>query len=339
MENKVSSDISSFEEKMMRRALQIASNGQGSVSPNPMVGAVIAMPDGRIIGEGWHRKFGEGHAEVNAIASVSQEESRLLSEATMYVTLEPCSHYGKTPPCARLLIDKGIKKVVVGAVDPNPKVSGRGVKMLKDVGVEVTTGVLADESEALNKTFFTAHRLGRPFVTLKWACSADGFMDIRRETGSQALKFSSPESLTSVHRLRGLHDIIMVGSGTIISDKPRLDCRRWPGKNPQPVILDRSGILKNTDLSYMPVKPQLLSYQTLEEVMNSLYKSGYISVLVEGGSVLLKSFVTSGLWDEAREEIAPVILGEKGTALCPVMPVRPYKTEMICDNIINYYRH
>lgn len=339
MENNILYDNGTMGEKMMRRALQIAANGQGSVSPNPMVGAVIALPDGRIIGEGWHRKFGEGHAEVNAIASVSAKDSRLLGEATMYVTLEPCSHYGKTPPCAKLLIDKGIKKVVVGAVDPNPKVSGRGVKMLEEAGVEVTTGVLAEESEALNKTFFTAHRLGRPFVTLKWACSADGFMDIRREADSPAFKFSSPESLTLVHRLRGLHDIIMVGSGTIISDRPRLDCRLWPGNNPQPVILDRSGRLSQSELTYMPVTPQLLSYRTLDEVLKSLYKSGYISVLVEGGSTLLKSFVTSGLWDEAREEIAPVVLGDKGAALCPEMTVKPYRTETSGENIINHYRH
>ena len=170
-------DFSAADRVYMARALQLARAGRGHVSPNPMVGAVIVSADGRIIGEGWHRRFGQGHAEVNAVASVAEADRPLLHSATIYVTLEPCSHYGKTPPCAKLLIDCGIGRVVIASGDPNPKVSGRGVAMLREAGIEVAEGLMADEARALNRPFMTAHTLRRPFVTLKWAQSADGFMD------------------------------------------------------------------------------------------------------------------------------------------------------------------
>ena len=179
------------DERYMRRALQLAARGMGNTSPNPMVGAMIVAPDGRIIGEGYHRRCGEGHAEVNAVASVTAADLPLLPESTMYVTLEPCSHYGKTPPCARLIIDRGIRRVVVGAADPFPEVSGRGIAMLREAGVEVTEGVLADESRRLNCRFMTAHSQGRPWVTLKWAQSADRYIDSDRPDGRPE-RFSTP---------------------------------------------------------------------------------------------------------------------------------------------------
>ena len=190
-----------IEEKYMRRALELARHGLGNTSPNPMVGAVIVDNSGRIIGEGYHRRCGEGHAEVNAIASVADADRGALRDATMYVTLEPCSHYGKTPPCAKLIIDTGIPRVVVGAGDPFKEVAGRGIRMMREAGIEVAEGIMAAESRALNRRFMTAHEQQRPFVTLKWARSADGFMDSDRADGQPA-KFSTPLTAMLVHRLR-----------------------------------------------------------------------------------------------------------------------------------------
>lgn len=227
-------------EKYMRRALQLAANSPFDTHPNPMVGAVI-VADGRIIGEGWHRKCGYGHAEVNAIASVTDADKALLSQASMYVTLEPCSHYGKTPPCAKLIIDTGIPRVVIASVDPFEKVAGRGIQMLRDAGIEVVTGMLDQEARLLNRRFFTAHTLRRPFVTLKWAQSADGFLDCVRTPGEPAFRFSTPLDSTKVHRLRAMHDGIITSASTILADNPRLDCRLWDGPAPAIVIIDRSG--------------------------------------------------------------------------------------------------
>ena len=219
-----------IDEKYMRRALELARHGELDASPNPMVGAVIVAPDGRIIGEGWHRRHGEGHAEVNAVASVA--DPSMLRDATMYVTLEPCSHYGKTPPCASLIIEKGIPRVVVGCLDPFEKVSGRGVNMLREAGVEVVTGCMEAECVALNRKFMTAHRLRRPYITLKWAESADGYIDGH---------ISTPVTSMLVHKLRATHDAILVGSGTVLADRPRLDTRYFVGRSPLRVILDRRG--------------------------------------------------------------------------------------------------
>ncbi|MDE6288774.1 MAG: bifunctional diaminohydroxyphosphoribosylaminopyrimidine deaminase/5-amino-6-(5-phosphoribosylamino)uracil reductase RibD, partial [Muribaculaceae bacterium] len=223
-----------YDRKYMERALELAGHGRGYTSPNPMVGAVITAPDGRIIGEGYHRRCGEGHAEVNAIASVKDADRELLKQSTMYVTLEPCSHYGKTPPCAKLIIDTGIPRVVVGAADPFKEVAGRGIAMLRAAGVDVTEGVMAEESRSLNARFITAHEQQRPWVTLKWARSADGYLDSDRPDGTPE-KFSTALTSVIVHRTRSLHDAILAGSGTALADRPRLDCRLWPGRNPLPI--------------------------------------------------------------------------------------------------------
>ena len=322
------------DERYMRRALELAAHGRGNTSPNPMVGAVIVGPDGRIIGEGYHRRCGEGHAEVNAVASV--RDKSLLKDCTMYVTLEPCSHYGKTPPCAKLIIDSGIPRVVVGAGDPFKEVAGRGIRMLREAGVEVVEGVLSEESRALNARFMTAHENGRPFITLKWAQSSDGFMDSTRPDGVPA-RFSTRLSSAMVHRLRGLHDAILVGSGTALADKPGLDCRLWAGRSPRPVVLDRRGRIDVKKLKM--AEPIVLSdYASIAEAMNQLYSKGITSVLVEGGAEVLESFIREGLWDVARVETAPFALGNLGSKKAPALTGQvPSETFMIGDNRIDVY--
>ena len=276
------------DERYMRRALCLAGSGLLDASPNPMVGAVLVDPSGKIIGEGWHRRCGEGHAEVNAVASVA--DTSLLCNATMYVTLEPCSHYGKTPPCASLIIEKGIPRVVIGCLDPFEKVAGRGVRMLKDAGVEVVTGCLEKECLELNEKFVASHRRKRPFVTLKWAESADGYIDG---------KISTPLTSMLTHRLRATHDAILVGSGTVLADNPRLDTRLYAGHSPLRVILDRRGrvmdAVDGTTIIYR-------EFSSLNDVLEDLYKRGITSVLVEGGAELHRSFIDSGLWDAMRIE-------------------------------------
>ncbi len=283
----------------MRRALQLARNGLLDASPNPMVGAVIVSPAGDIIGEGWHRRCGEGHAEVNAVASVADKS--LLRDSTMYVTLEPCSHYGKTPPCAELIVSMGIPRVVVGSLDPFEKVSGRGVRRLREAGIEVVTGVLEKECRELNRKFMAAHSQHRPYVTLKWAQSADGYIDGRIST-----------SLTSalVHKLRASNDAILIGSGTALADNPSLDTRLYAGKSPVKVILDRRGRVRE-DLKLFGGNSRVMvlsDYGTLADALSELYKNGITSLLVEGGAKVLQSFFDSGIWDEARVEIGNVCM-------------------------------
>lgn len=278
-----------FEEKYMLRALQLARLGEGLVSPNPMVGAVIAASDGRVIGEGYHHRYGGPHAEVNAINSVREEDRALLKDSTIYVTLEPCSHYGKTPPCARLIIDTGIPRVVVGSADPFKEVAGRGIRMLRNAGIEVVEDVMREECDALNVRFLTAHRKQRPWIQLKWAESADGFMaGIDKEGIPYPVKFSTPVSSVWMHRRRSMVDAIMVGKNTLEIDKPRLDCRYWPGEAPR------------------RIEPR----HDLERQMKDLYKEGVTSLMVEGGPTLLRSFIEAGLYDDVKIEISEKKLGE-----------------------------
>lgn len=322
------------DERYMRRAIELASHGESEVSPNPMVGAVIVAEDGRIIGEGYHRRCGEGHAEVNAVASVRDRAA--LCRATMYVTLEPCSHYGRTPPCAKLIIDCGIPRVVVGAGDPFRKVAGRGVAMLREAGVEVVTGVLADECRRLNMRFMTAHEQNRPFVTLKWAQSADGFMDCHRCRGEAAARFSTSLTRSLAHRLRSLHDAILVGAGTVIADNPRLDTRFWPcGREPRPVVLDAGGCVP-ADSVVMSRTPVIVrSEMEVSDLLHMLYgEESVTSLLVEGGAETLRRFIESGLWDVARIEIAPFTLGKAGSVKAPLIGMMPYKFERIDGNDI-----
>jgi diaminohydroxyphosphoribosylaminopyrimidine deaminase/5-amino-6-(5-phosphoribosylamino)uracil reductase len=273
----------------MHRCLQLAAYGKGFTAPNPLVGAVIVR-QGKIIGEGFHRKYGEAHAEVNAIASVKNEN--LLKDSTLYVNLEPCSHYGKTPPCAELLIKKQIPRVVVGQTDPFPKVSGRGIKMLREAGIEVVCGVLEEECNELNKRFLTYILKHRPYIILKWAQSADGFMDRCREEndGQLPVQFSTPLTRMLVHKMRAEEAAVMIGKRTELLDRPQLNVRFWQGNNPVKIIADSKKSLRNQ--------------------INSLYKAGIQSLIVEGGSTLLHAFLEENLWDETRIEILPFLLDE-----------------------------
>lgn len=329
--------------RFMRRALELAAHGYGHVSPNPMVGAVIVGPHGRIIGEGWHRRFGEGHAEVNAVASVSNADRPLLSQSTIYVTLEPCSHYGKTPPCAKLLSECQFKRVVVGAGDPNPKVSGRGIAMLRDAGVEVDEGLLADESIALNKTFMTSQRLRRPFVTLKWAQSADGFMDCRRSEGEPAARFSTLLSSQIVHQRRATHDGIAIGARTAIADNPSLNVRLIAGNSPKAVIFDRHNLVNEDNCRILSRAIHLTEKCELCESLEILYNEhGITSLLVEGGAGLLREFIATGLWEEAYVEIAPFELDARGCTQAPILSdAEIVETQEATDseNRVNFYSH
>lgn len=322
----------SDDERFMARALQLAANGRYSTSPNPMVGSVIVSAGGRIIGEGWHRQYGGPHAEVNAVNSVADADRPLLPESTIYVTLEPCSHYGKTPPCAELLVRTGFRRVVTGSDDPNPKVSGRGIAMLRDAGIEVDTGVLREQCDALNYKFLAAHRRGFPWVTLKWACSADGYLDGR---------FSTPQTAQTVHARRAQADAIVAGAGTILADRPRLDVRLIEGRSPRPVILDRHGLLGPADLDSLTRSADALHItdgRTVEELLRGLYRDfGYISVLVEGGAKVLDSFIESGLWDEAFVEVSPRRIS--GSVPAPQLPGPPAGAEHADSNTIYRYEN
>jgi diaminohydroxyphosphoribosylaminopyrimidine deaminase/5-amino-6-(5-phosphoribosylamino)uracil reductase len=280
------------EEKYMRRCLQLAEYGRGFVAPNPLVGAVI-VENNKIIGEGFHRKYGEAHAEVHAIAAVNDES--LLKKSTLYVNLEPCSHYGKTPPCAELIIRKQIPRVVVGQMDPFPEVVGNGIKMLRQAGIEVVCGMLENECKDLNKQFLTYHLKRRPYIILKWAQSSDNFIDRfrQKDDGQYPVQFSNTFTRILNHKMRAEASAIMVGTQTQILDNPQLNVRFWQGKDPLRVLAN--------------------SGETLQKQLHSLYEKGMQSLIVEGGSKLLHSFIAENLWDEAQIEISPIRL-EKGVA-------------------------
>ena len=266
----------SDDEKFMRRCIQLAKNGRQNAKPNPMVGAVIVSADGRIIGEGYHVRCGEGHAEVNAFADVSPEDEPLLREATLYVSLEPCSHYGKTPPCADLIIKKGVRRVVVGSIDPFAEVQGRGIRKLREAGIEVEVGVLEDACKALNRRFFTFHREQRPYIILKWAQTANGFIDDH----FQPVQISSDFTKMLSHKLRAEEDAILVGRVTEERDHPQLTVREWVGENPKRLVVDHAHPLN----------------------IESLHAHHIQSLIVEGGAKTLASFLEQGLWDELRVE-------------------------------------
>lgn len=316
-----------MDEKYMRRALELAAHGELDASPNPMVGAVIVDASGRIIGEGWHRRCGEGHAEVNAVASVADQEA--LKDSTMYVTLEPCSHYGKTPPCAELIVRTGIPRVVIGTLDPFAKVSGRGVARLREAGVEVEVGILEKECQELNRKFMTAHRCRRPYVTLKWAQSADGFIDGH---------ISTPLNSMLVHKLRATHDAILVGSGTALADNPGLDTRLYAGKSPVKVVLDRRGRVGNDLRMFSDGETVVMrDYSSLADAMERLYERGITSVLVEGGATLHRSFIEDNLWDEIRIEVSPDdIHGQVRAAELPETDIIPNIKTVDGHRIITY---
>lgn len=294
-------DMLITDEKYMRRCIQLAQNGRLNAQPNPMVGAVIVYDD-KIIGEGYHVRCGEGHAEVNACASVKPEDEHLLKESTIYVSLEPCSHYGKTPPCADLLVSKGFKRCVIGCQDPFAKVQGRGIQKLKDAGIEVTVGVLEEECKALNQRFMTYHALQRPFVTLKWAESADGFIDGH---------ISNAYTQMLCHKRRAEHQAILVGRKTFEVDHPSLTVREWKGKSPKRYVASSQPLT-------FPVGFHLIQSTHIADILHQLYEEGIQTVLVEGGADLLQSFLDSGLWDECYVEKGEMNINGKIKA--PVLP-------------------
>ena len=301
-----------IDERYMQRCMQLAECGLLTTRPNPMVGAVIVARQ-RIIGEGYHVRCGEGHAEVNAFASVNKSDEQLLHEATIYVSLEPCAHYGKTPPCADLIISKGVRRVVVGCVDPFAKVHGKGIQRIREAGIEVTVGVCEKECRWLNRRFFTFHQYHRPYITLKWAQTADGFLDDH----CRSIAISTPFTKMLVHQLRTEHDAILVGRITEQREHPQLNVRHWSGPD--------------------PVKMVLSSDHGIDAVFGECRDRQLLSILVEGGRASLQSFIDAGLWDEIRVETGTAIVGDGTPA--PLIPATAVlRQRKIADgNVITLY--
>lgn len=314
MPNKTSQD--ELDELYMRRCLQLALNSEGRTYPNPMVGAVV-VADGRIVGEGWHRKAGCPHAEVNAIHSVGDPE--LLKHSTIYVSLEPCAHFGRTPPCADLIVASQIPRVVVGCRDSFAKVDGRGITKLREAGIEVKVGVLEDECRWLNRRFFTLQEKGRPYVILKWAETANGLMGGLKDGHPSPVRISNAEAMMAAHRQRTTEDAILVGIGTVVSDNPRLTPRLWDGPAPLRIVVDPHGDIPPEshvltdggrtlvvggaeDREQGPVKfvgADITPDNLAIEAVSAAGREGVTSIIVEGGAHTLRSFIESGLWDEA----------------------------------------
>lgn len=340
-----------FSESIMSRCIELAKLGAGNVSTNPMVGAVV-VHDGKILGEGYHRKCGEAHAEVNAINSVKNQE--LLKESEIYVSLEPCAHFGKTPPCADLIIEKKIKKVYVGCLDPFSKVDGKGIQKLRAAGVEVVVGVLEKECQELNRRFFTSVNLKRPYVILKWAQSIDGYID----KDCKPVRISNHQTEILNHKWRSEEDAILVGYNTALRDNPSLTNRLWAGKNPLRVVLDRELKLPNdlklydgaartvvftskeveADLSGVTVvKIDFKRGNVAAQVLSALYEMKVQSLIVEGGASTHQMFVDAGLWDEARLFVADVMLGG-GTKAADLCGGQVVDTQKIGDNRLMVWR-
>lgn len=312
-----------FDEKYLLRCLELAKNGLGNVAPNPMVGCVIVF-DGKIIGEGYHQEYGKAHAEVNAIHSV--KDKSLLKRSTLYVNLEPCAHFGKTPPCANLIVEHHIPRVVIGCVDSFSEVSGKGIEKLKNAGIDVSVGVLEKESLELNKRFFTFHNKKRPYIILKWAETKDGYIDVERineiagQTNNEVDNWiTSPLSKQLVHKWRSEESAIMVGTNTALNDNPQLNVREWKGKNPTRVVVDLHDRLPQNLYVFDKSVPTLVfsltkqeqennltfvkindSKYLIKEILDELYKRNIQSIIIEGGATLLQSFIDLNYWDEAR---------------------------------------
>jgi diaminohydroxyphosphoribosylaminopyrimidine deaminase/5-amino-6-(5-phosphoribosylamino)uracil reductase len=337
----------------MQRCLQLASLGAGNVSPNPMVGAVLVHND-VIIGEGYHQQFGKAHAEVNCINSVAEANKHLISSSTMYVSLEPCAHFGKTPPCADLIIEYKIPTVVIGCSDQYHEVNGKGIAKLKAAGINVITGILEKEAKAINKRFFTFHQLQRPYIILKWAQSAD--LKIANADFS-SVQISNDYSNRLVHKWRNEEAAIMVGTHTALYDNPSLTTRLWQGNNSIRVVIDKqlqlpathqlfSGeantIIFNNKKNEVAVNVEYCKMDELQpalpQILHHLYQQNIQSILVEGGAILLQSFIDSGLWDEARIITNNKMIIGKGIA-APVLSNQLHiQAEKLGDDTINYYQ-
>lgn len=336
-------------ETYMRRCIQLALQAKGSTFPNPVVGSVI-VHHGKIIGEGFHHTAGGPHAEINAICSV--ENPQVLKDSTIYVSLEPCAHFGRTPPCANKIVEIGFKKVVIGTLDIHEKVDGRGKKIIEDAGIEVISGILEKECRELNKRFFTYHRKKRPYIILKWAQSSDGLLD------KDHRPYQIGNSLTRqfVHELRREEHAILVGTRTARNDNPALTTREVKGRNPVRILIDlvlkipknfkiynneaptiifnsiRNGNYKNT--KYVKISRE----NFLEVLLQKLYEEQIQSVVVEGGSFTLQQFIHSDLWDEAIIIKNPQLRLASGTQ-APILNFKPYKTQNFRNNSIEFYKN
>ncbi len=337
----------------MKRALELAQKGFGSVAPNPMVGCVIVVDD-KIIAEGYHRQYGQPHAEVNAINAVTDKE--ILKQSTLYVTLEPCSHFGKTPPCADLIIEHKIPTVVIGSLDPNVLVSGKGIEKLVNAGINVKSGIMEEECKKLNKRFFTFHKKKRPYIILKWAQTKDGFIDQERTEDStqKALQISNKDSKKLLHKWRSEEQAIMVGTNTALLDNPQLTVREVEGNNPLRVTIDKWLRIPKTFHLFDKTTPTLVftainepSVTNLEfikidfelpvipQMMAELHKRNITSLLVEGGEQLLNSFIDSGYWDEARVFVSEQLINKGVKA--PILKTLPLKTENNSGDKLLFY--
>ena len=344
-------------EKYIKRCIELAQNGLGTTYPNPMVGSIIVY-DNQIIGEGWHKKAGEPHAEVNAVRSV--KDKSLLSKATIYVSLEPCSHFGKTPPCSDLIIEHKIPHVVVGTVDPNEKVAGNGIKKLIAAGINVTVGVLEKECYELNKRFFTFHQKKRPYIILKWAESQDGFLSPEKQENPERkpIWITNPYSRQLVHKWRSEEQAILVGTQTVIDDNPKLNTRNWSGNNPVRVILDQHNrISKESFVFDDSVKTIVFtksetgfsaenttftvidfSSSILPQILAVLHQNQIQSVIIEGGAQTLQSFIDQNIWDEARIFIGKAIF-KNGTKAPLIQKENLTKINILSDQLLNIRNH
>ena len=314
----------------MQRALELAQNGCGSVSPNPMVGCVVVHQN-QIIGEGWHQQYGGPHAEVNALASVA--DKTLLCQATLYVTLEPCAHFGKTPPCADLLVRHKLRRVVVCNEDPNPLVAGKGLQIMREAGIDVETGVLSAQGRYLNRRFFTYIEQNRPYIVLKWAETADGFL---AQNDCKPLKISNSLSQTLSHRWRTEEDAICVGTNTALYDNPRLDARYWRGRNPVRVVIDRRGRLPSSlNLFDGTQETVVVTQQIGADMLRQLRDRNVQSLMVEGGAQTLQAFIDLGLWDEIRRVQSPFSIGSGVAA--PVFRAQQTDQQAILNDTLTTY--
>lgn len=344
-------------EKYIKRCINLAENGFGTTFPNPMVGSVIVY-ENQIIGEGWHKKAGEPHAEVNAIRSV--KDKSLLKKATIYVSLEPCSHFGKTPPCCDLIIEHQIPNVVVGTVDPNEKVAGNGIKKLIAAGANVTVGVLEKECNELNKRFFTFHQQKRPYIILKWAQSQDGFLSPEKEIEQdrKPVWITNAYSRQLVHKWRSEEQAILAGTQTVIDDNPKLNTRDWSGNNPVRVVLDQNNRIpkdsfvfdntvktivftkSETNLSAENTNFEVIDFNQniIPQILAVLHQNQIQSIIIEGGLQTLQSFIDENIWDEARIFIGNISF-EKGTKAPMIQMKNPIKTYIQSDELLNIRNH
>ena len=336
----------------MQRCIKLAEKGLGKTFPNPLVGSVIVHQD-NIIGEGWHQKAGSSHAEVNAIFNVQNKE--FLSKSTLYVSLEPCNHFGKTPPCSDLIIKNKIPRVVIASSDPNPLVAGEGIEKLKKAGCEVIIGVLKKEADFLNRRFFTFHNLKRPYVILKWAQTKDNFIaPFQKKTGNPEIFWiTNNHSKQRVHKWRSEEAAILVGVQTVINDNPKLTTREWTGNNPLRIVIDPNGrtpkdsklFQDNIPTLFLTKKPielfsnkkeqKIISPFSIKNILKECYKLNIQSIIIEGGLRTLESFIKDNLWDEARVFKTDKKL--KTGIMAPKLEKKSSQSEMYEGDILDIY--